>query len=171
MKKPSVGKSGGLSSTVKEIMKSIAKYKNMFVEEQKEESLFTYEVKSYLNKKTEIVKKELEENNVDVVIIGTGDRIISQSILPNNKLIKGEKIILLTNSTEYTLPSLKGWSRKEALQLFELLGIKYTINGYGYVVSQNIEVGTVVTKDMNVEIILENKILEEQVQNEGGENV
>lgn len=171
MKKPSVGKSGGLSSTVKEIMKSIAKYKNMFVEEQKEESLFTYEVKSYLNKKTEIVKKELEENNLDVVIIGTGDRIISQSILPNNKLIKREKIILLTNSTEYTLPSLKGWSRKEALQLFELLGIKYTINGYGYVVSQNIEVGTVVTKDMNVEIILENKILEEQVQNEGGENV
>jgi len=161
MKKPSVGKSGGLSSTVKEIMKSIAKYKNMFVEEEQNDNLFTYETKSYLNKKTEIVKKELEENNLDVVIVGNGDRIINQSILPNNKLIYGEKIILLTNSLEYTLPNLKGWSRKEVLQLFELLNLKYKINGYGYVVSQNIEKGTVITKDMIVEINLENKILEE----------
>lgn len=169
MKKPSVGKSGGLSSTVKEIMKSIAKYKNMFIEEKQEESLLTYEIKSYLNKKTEIVKKELEENNLDVVIIGNGDRIISQSVLPKNKLITGEKIILLTNSIEYTLPNLKGWSRKEVLQLFELLNIKYTINGYGYVIFQNIDAGTIITKNMNVEITLENRTIEEQVQ--GGENV
>lgn len=165
MKKPSVGKSGGLSSTVKDIMKSIAKYKNMFVEEEQNDNLLTYKVKSYLNKKTEIVKKELEENNLDVVIIGNGDRIISQSVLPNNELIYGEKIILLTNSVEYALPNLKGWSRKEILQLFELLGINYTINGYGYVVSQNVGAGTIINKDMIVEINLENKILEES---EGG---
>lgn len=168
MKKPSVGKSGGLSSAVKEIMKSIVKYKNMFVEDEQEENLFTYEVKSYFNKKTETVKKELEEKNLDVVIIGNGDRIINQSILPNNKLISREKIILLTNSGEYTLPNLKGWSRKEVLELFKLLGIKYTLNGYGYVVSQSIETGTIINKEMNVEITLENKIKEESKE---GENV
>ena len=168
MKKPSVGKSGGLSSAVKEIMKSIVKYKNMFVEDEQEENLFTYEVKSYFNKKTETVKKELEEKNLDVVIIGNGDRIINQSILPNNKLISREKIILLTNSGEYTLPNLKGWSRKEVLELFKLLGIKHTLNGYGYVVSQSIETGTIINKEMNVEITLENKIKEESKE---GENV
>lgn len=172
MKKPSVGKSGGLSSAVKEIMKSIVKYKNMFVEDEQEENLFTYEVKSYFNKKTETVKKELEEKNLDVVIIGNGDRIINQSILPNNKLISREKIILLTNSGEYTLPNLKGWSRKEVLELFKLLGIKYTLNGYGYVVSQSVEAGTIINKEMNVEITLENKIKEEnQEESKEGENV
>lgn len=156
MKKPTWGKSSGLYKNVKSLMQNIAKYKNMFTEVT-EKPTSTYTVKSYRSKNVDVIKNELEANGIDVIIIGDGTKIIKQSISKGTILAPGEKIILLTNDTNYKMPNLIGWSRKEVANLFDLLNINYTFEGYGYVVSQSIEPRTVITPDMNVQIILQNK--------------
>lgn len=160
MKRPSWGKSAGLYTTTKDIIQSISKYKNMFTEVT-EKNIETYKLKSYINKKTDEVKAELSNAGIDVIIIGDGDKITKQSMNKNEKITIGEKIFLTTNGKNKTLPNMIGWSRKDVVNLCSLLGIKYTITGYGYVKSQNYNPYTQISSDMNIEIVLEEKIMEE----------
>jgi penicillin-binding protein 2B len=156
MKKPTWGKSSGLYTNIKSLMENIAKYKNMFTEVTEKETT-TYTVKSYLNKNVEDVKAELEEQGIKVSIIGDGEKIIKQSIKANTVVAPGERIILLTNSSEYKMPDITGWSRKQVVYLADMLSIAYQIDGYGYVVNQSISSGEVVSKDMTLSVNLENK--------------
>ena len=153
MKLPTWGKSSGLSNAVKDIMKSIAKYKNMFSETKEEETLNTIEIKSYLNQNVKDVTTTLSNQGLNVIVLGNGEKIIKQSIV-NDYLISSEKIILLTDDSEYKMPSIIGWSRNDAIKLFNLLNISYTIDGYGYVTNQSIEKNTTITNDMNINITL-----------------
>lgn len=157
MKLPTWGKSSGLSNAVKDIMKSIAKYKNMFSETKEEETLNTIEIKSYLNQNVKDVTTTLSNQGLNVIVLGNGEKIIKQSIV-NDYLISGEKIILLTDDSEYKMPSIIGWSRNDAIKLFNLLNISYTIDGYGYVTNQSIEKNTTITNDMNINITLSSNL-------------
>lgn len=157
MKKPTWGKSNGLSVNVKELMKSIAKYKNMFTEVTNKKSLQSITVKSYMNKNKDSVKKELEKNGINVVMIGNGEKVIDQSVDSGSTLVAGDRIILLTNDTKYTMPDINSWSRNDAVNLFELLKLKYQIKGYGYVTSQSIPPGSEIAKDSKIEIELKEK--------------
>lgn len=157
MKLPTWGKSSGLSNAVKDIMKSIAKYKNMFSETKEEETLNTIEIKSYLNQNVKDVTTTLSNQGLNVIVLGNGEKIIKQSIV-NDYLISSEKIILLTDDSEYKMPSIIGWSRNDAIKLFNLLGISYTIDGYGYVTNQSIEKNTTITNDMNINITLSSNL-------------
>ena len=165
MKKPTWGKSAGLYTTTKDIIQSISKYKNMFTEVT-EKNIETYKLKSYINKQTEEVKSELSNAGIDAIIIGGGDKITKQSMNKNEKITIGEKIFLTTNGKNKTLPNMIGWSRKDVVNLCNLLGIKYNITGYGYVKSQNYNPYTQISSDMNLEIVLEEKIKEETTNEE-----
>lgn len=156
MKKPLWGKSSGLYTNVKALMQNIAKYKNMFTEVT-EKHTSTYKVKSYINKDVNTIKNELEQNGIKVSIVGDGDRIIKQSISKNTEIAPGERIILLTNGESYKMINIIGWSRKDSIKLFNMLNIKYNINGYGYVTTQSVTEGTIVTSDTQVDINLQNK--------------
>ena len=165
MKKPSWGKSAGLYTAVKEIMKSIAKYKKMD-NTTNENKLSTYKVSSYVNKKTEAVVAELQNNGIDVVVLGSGDKIIKQSIDSGTNIVMGDKIILMTNDNQIGMPNITGWSRKNAISLFNMIRMNYVVNGYGYITSQSIIPGTVVGKDSQIEVVLTDKYIETAVPQE-----
>lgn len=158
MKKPLWGKSSALYTTTKDIIQSISKYKNMFTEIT-EKHVETYKIASYINKSVSLVKEELNNNGIDVIVIGDGDKITKQSISKNTEITIGDKLILITNGKNKTLPSLNNWSRKDVVTLCNILGIEYKIDGYGYVVAQNYPSNTPITSDMKLEITLENKNL------------
>lgn len=164
MKKPTWGNSRGLYTTTKEIIQSISKYKNMFTDIT-EKKVETYKVKSYLSKDKDTVVNELREHNITPIVIGSGNKITKQSINKGTKLAQGDKIILLTNASDYTIPNLTGWSKTDVISLFKLLGVKYKFEGTGYVVSQSVAYNTPVTKDLVVTLKLENrldKVIEEK---------
>ena len=69
------------------------------------------------------VKSELEQNGIKVVVLGSGDKIVKQSILPNVQIASGERIILTTNDTLNKMIDITGWSRKEAQTLFDYLNL------------------------------------------------
>ena len=153
MKLPTWGKSKGLYTAVVDIMKSIAKYKNMFSEKQEENILEMIDISSYISQNTSDVVNYLTSKGIKCIVIGNGDKIIKQSV-NNTSLMYGEKIIFLTNDQEYKMPSIIGWSRNEAISLFKLLNLPYQINDYGYVIEQSISPETLITSDLSITVTL-----------------
>ena len=139
MKKPTWGEAAGLKNSVTEVVKNIAKYKGMFTETSVKENYSVYEMKSLLNKNIDSVTSELSSYELNVVKIGNGNKIVSQYPSANNKLISGDKVILITNDSNYTLPNFYGWSRIEAQYVLNHFNVDYEFDGYGYVTSQSVE--------------------------------
>ena len=141
IKKSSTGNSTPLSNTVKEIIKNVTKYLNIFDEEEQKQSI-NYTVENYINKKADETEKKLKENNVKYEILGNGNKIIKQYPEKDNIINTNERIILLTNDTEYEMPEIKDYSKKQTKEICNLLKLDCEYEGYGYVDTYNIKKGT-----------------------------
>lgn len=157
MKKPKYGKNTALSIASKSLMESIAKYKGMFSEVNKNVSLTKVSLESYINKSTIEIQDRLNTSGIDVILLGNGDKIINQYPSKGTTLISGDKVILMTNDSNIKMPKIIGWSRQDAVGLFKLIGMKYNIEGYGFVTSHSIKKGESINKDTTVDITLGSK--------------
>lgn len=154
-KKPNYNTSKGLSNAIKDIIKSISKYKNVKVEQKEEKK--EVKVSSYLNKNTNDVIKELEEKEISVLKLGDGDKIIKQYPSVNTEITSNDKVILVTNDSDIKMPNLKDYSRSEAKIVLDLLGLKYKFEGYGYVVDQSIDSGSKIDKNKEITLKLKSR--------------
>ena len=126
-----------ISKAVTEIIKNMNKYLNIFEDEQKETTLKNTKIDNYLNKDLNEVKNKTK--GIKKLIIGNGSKVINQYPEKDAVLDTNETLILLTNSDENKLPDLKGYSKLEAKAVCNMLNIKCTFKGYGYVNKQNIK--------------------------------
>ncbi len=157
VKRPNVGATVVVSDAVNNLMKNIAKYKNMFNSTNPNSNVTSLELKSFVNKKTEDVKKELEASNIKTIVIGNGDKVISQYPNKGETVLSYDKVFLITNGDKNIMPDLKGYSRSEIIYLMKTLGYKYEIVGYGYVTDQSIKAGDNIDKE-TVKITLTEKV-------------
>lgn len=81
--------------------------------------------------------EKLDETKLDVTVIGNGDTIVQQLPLSQKRIIKNQRIILMTNGA-MTMPDMSGWSKNDVLKVSEITGIKFTFKGEGYVVEQSL---------------------------------
>lgn len=158
MKIPKSGGSMGISTVATSLMKSIAKYKNMFSEQITTSDINEYKIESYYNKNINDIKNKLNSNNINVTVIGNGDKIINQYPLVGTSILSNDRVILVTNDKNVTMPNIIGWSKKNAIQLFKMLGLNYNVEGYGYVKQSSIKEGTTINIGDEISIILEEKI-------------
>lgn len=168
IKRPNYGNTITISEPVVDVIKNIAKYKNINTEKKEQtKEIKEYTLENYINKNKEQVVKELQEKNVKITIIGDGDTITNY--YPANKIKTNDRIILITNGQNKTIPNMSGWSKREAKYLLDTLNIKYTMTGTGYVKTQNIKENTPITPELQIEITLENK-LEKKEENKTEQN-
>ena len=157
IKQPNVGSSSTLSTSINNLMKNIAKYKNMFEEETKNNnSVTSLKLDSYINKKVTDVKKIMDENHINTTIIGNGDKIINQYPNKGETVLSYDRVFLITNGDQGKMPDLLGYSRSDAIYLMKTLGYEYKLEGYGYVTAQSIKAGELVG-DNTVKITLNEK--------------
>ncbi len=156
MKIPTWGKAAGVSNAVTDVIESIAKYENL-EERETGETSGEYEIVSYMSESVENVKSELEKNGITPIIIGDGDKIVKQYPNVGTKLISGDKAILITNSENYSMLNIIGWSKNDVISLCNLLNISYEFEGNGYVTSQSIVSGTTIAEDTNIKVTFEAK--------------
>ena len=157
IKKPNVPNSSTISESTVKLMKNIAKYRNLITEgNQIKSSVTSLTLDSYINKKTEDVKALMNQNNIQTVIIGTGDKIINQYPAKGETVLSYDKVFLITNKDEGIMPDLNGYTRSEAIYLMKTLGYEYELEGYGYVIEQSIAAGQPVG-DNKVKIKLEQR--------------
>ena len=143
VKKPNIPSSTVLSNSVVNLMKNISKYKNMFgISSQANSSVTSLVLDSYINKKVDDVKNIMNQNNIQTVIIGDGDKIINQYPKKGETILSYDKLFLITNGGQGKMPDLTGYSRSEAIYLMKTLGYKYELEGYGYVTSQSLSPGS-----------------------------
>ena len=145
-----------LKSTVKNLVRNVGTYLNIY-SKKTEDEIETFTIESYINKPVEDIKVKIEKANLKAIVIGNGNKIIKQ--YPNEKTVLNtkNKVFLLTNSSEYEMIDIKGWSRNDVLTYCNMIGLNVTFEGYGYVKSYSIEKGTKINPGDSLEVVLESK--------------
>lgn len=114
---------------------------------------------SYANVMPDFVEKPaqdaiayLEENGDAYSLIGSGERVVQQFPRQEMQVDETQRVLLLTNGA-MTLPDLTGWSRNDLYRLAELTGIALTVEGEGFVTSQNMSAGSFI--ETGTEIVVQ----------------
>jgi len=162
IEKPKTGSSSALSTLVKEVVINITKNFNINPSDH-DESKDSLTITSYQNKKVNDVKSFLEENYLNVIVLGDGDKIIKQYPESGSLVYKNDKVFLLTNSTNLLMPDLTDFSYKEVVNILNLMNVNYNLEGYGYVYEQSIEANNKIPIESDILIKLRQKYLEENI--------
>ena len=151
-KKPSHNQNYALSDSIKDLTKNIAKYYDIYDNEENSSTAITKRMNNYINKNVENVVQELNSLGFNPTIIGTGNTIIKQYPSKGTISLSNNRVILVTNNDEKRMPSIIGWSRMDVIRLCNILKIDYKINGNGYVVKQSIKEGDIVNGLLEVSL-------------------
>lgn len=103
-------------------------------------------------KKTEALQ-QLKKAGWMVMIAGEGETVKATIPSPNTPLIRGATVVLLGGEIK-TLPDFSGLSLREAVTLLEALGLPYVLDGEGFVIRQQPQAGTTLSKDRPVVVTL-----------------
>lgn len=144
-----------IAKVVKSIVESIAKYKNLDQLVVEADKTKIVDLKNYINSDTNSSVKELQELGINVITIGSGNRIIDQFPNKDSKIVKENKVFLKTNSLNIIMPDMTNWSASDANSYCNLVGMTCNTSGYGKVISQSIEANEPISKDTIVELTLE----------------
>lgn len=163
IQKPAYGALVALSTAVKEVVNNVAKYLNMNGATATNSTVEIEQVKSYISKDVNTVTAELQSKNIKTVTIGAGNEIIYQYPSSGSNVLSYDKIILITNDQNITMPDFTGWSKKEAKAILDIIKVKYEMTGTGYITSQDIPPGTPITGETIIKLNLSDKYNLEEV--------
>lgn len=82
-------------------------------------------------------KKQLQQRSFPIGVLGSGGKVLQQLPKAGSVIPAAQQIYLLTDTKPGNVPSLKGLSLRDALEMCSLLQVVCTVEGRGYVVSQN----------------------------------
>ncbi len=141
--KKSASGSYPLINSVQTTVQNVSKYLNIF-KATGAEIIENTTAENYLNKEVKVIEPKLKEQKINYIIIGSGNKIIDQ--YPNKGYLLGQndKLILITNGTDYKLPDLSNYSKTTVRAICNLLSLDCTYDGYGYAYSQSIPINTVI---------------------------
>lgn len=141
-----------LPKLVNPIIKDIANYKGIYIDESKNENIINFEMPNLLNKSINYAQSYFEALTKKIIIIGEGTKIINQYPLYNTSIDSLDKVYLVTDSDDYSFPNIKNWSLKDVKTLCNILDVKLEYEGTGYVVSYDI------TNNKKISVVFSNNI-------------
>ena len=98
--------------------------------------------------------EKLEKQGLKVEVVGSGDKIKRQSQKPGAKVIKGERVILVTDKG-LTMPDFSGWSQADIVNFGQMVGLKIKITGSGYGAKQSVDPGQDLSSVKSLEVNLQ----------------
>ena len=140
-----------IAPAIKDVVVNTSKYLNIVVDDSKST---TYEIGNYVNKEVNNVSSEITGSGMKLFVLGSGKKVIRQYPLADSKLYNGSVVVLLTDTYDKKMPNLVGLSYKDAVNILKLMEVKYNVNGNGYVVSQSVKEGEIVSDDVTVNLEL-----------------
>lgn len=109
---------------------------------------------NYISHEIVTTVEELKGKKLNAYVLGNGKYVINQYPLKNTKVHEESKVFLVSNSKDYVMEDVIGWSLNEVMTYANLLGIELVTSGYGYVTSQSIEVGTLINEGVSLSVTL-----------------
>ncbi len=159
IKQPKKNGSTIMAREVKSLIQNIATYRNTFNNDKNLNVAHSYTLEDYRGKNTNEIQKQLESNDLNVVLIGSGETIIDQYPKKEIMVLDNDYVFLVTNSLEIKMPDFKSWARKDVMTFCELVNLNYDIEGYGYVIEQSIAANEVLKESDYLYIKLKDKEL------------
>ena len=169
LKRPYKNSVKPLTDIIKSVVTNVSKYYNIYDAVEASIESTSYTLDNYYNKKVDTVKEKLEKHGIEVILIGDGDTIINQ--YPNKGITtsKSNKVFLLTNYKNITIPNFKDWSKKDVNTYLKLANIPYTESGMGYLTNQSLK-NVVYEEGMVLELEFTEKYKEiEKIEEENSE--
>ncbi len=134
-----------IAPAIKDVIVNTAKYLGL---DDKQYDVSKIVTEDYANKITTKVREELTNDGINVIILGTGNKIVNQYPTKNTTVYNGGNVYLLTNNYQNTAIDFKNLSYKEAKAVLDLMGVKYKLEGTGFVAEQSIKSGDKIDKEI-----------------------
>lgn len=149
-----VGGTSDIANVVSNVVEEVAKTMNLTEAINDVDETKIISLSSYISNQIDVTVEELKNKGLNPIVIGKGRYVTNQYPLSSTSALLGTKIFLLSNDTNYELPNVIGWSTNEIVSFCNLIGLKYTLNGYGNVVSVNMKIGEKIDLNSILEINL-----------------
>lgn len=110
----------------------------------------TFVLDNYTNQSVDYVKQTLTNHQLTPLFIGDGNTILDQYPKSKTEVSSKSRIFLQTNGTNITMPSMEGWSRKEAEAFASMANIKIKFEGIGMIYEQSVSKGTKLKQNQEI---------------------
>ncbi|MDD1502700.1 penicillin-binding protein [Lysinibacillus sp. CNPSo 3705] len=131
-----------VSKVFNPVMLNSLKYLNVNTEDVKH--VDETKIQDYTGKSADAIQVELANDGLKPVIVGSGGKIIDQYPKGPQKLVKGNFVFLKTEG-DITLPDFTNWSLRNVLAFKTMANLEMDIVGEGFVASQSLTAGTVIS--------------------------
>ena len=111
------------------------------------------EVPALSGKKVSQAKQEAQNSGFDVYIVGSGKKVLRQSLPYQTKTSLNSKLFLYTGGT-IKMPNMQGWSKAEVEEFSKVIGIPINISGNGNVSKQSLSVGSKIKANTKLNVNL-----------------
>ncbi len=148
------GPSSNLADITTVAIEEIASYAKITDEEINHVVSSKITLDNYISDKVSDVVVDLGNLSLLPVVIGDGTYVTNQYPLKNSTVFSSDKVFIKSNSENIVMPDITGYSASDVKTLANLMGIKYQIEGYGYVNGQSIAAGSVVVKTDTLSVTL-----------------
>lgn len=144
----------GVSKAFKPIMENTLKYLNVGDKNSKDKSDVKYsKVPDVQGQETQKAQDKVNSKSLDPIVIGSGDKVVKQSVSPDKEVLPNSKVLLLTDG-DITMPDITGWTKEEVIAFETLTQTKVTTKGSGFVSNQSVNKGQKIDKKDKVEVSL-----------------
>src|SRR5699024_3567026 len=129
--------SAPVSFIFKNVMENSLRYLDIEPDKEHENETKEISISDLNTNNIKKAKKKLEEQGLNVIVIGLGDKVVAANVAEGEKLLPNDRVLLLSDKA--TMPDITGWTLRDVFQLGKLLELDVHINGNGYDVSQSID--------------------------------
>ena len=105
-----------------------------------------------MNQSVTYAKSQLSKAGLSPIVIGDGTSVIGQYPDAKTTITNSTRVMFATNGAKITMPSMVGWSRKEAEAFGSLAGVNITVSGAGTIYKQNVEKGTTLKSKQTIKV-------------------
>ncbi|WP_288528934.1 penicillin-binding transpeptidase domain-containing protein [uncultured Secundilactobacillus sp.] len=98
-------------------------------------------------------QSKLTKQGFQVTVLGNGSTVRQQSPTNGQLMLTGQRVMLVT-AGPIQMPDVTGWSKSDVLRLGQLLGMKVSFDGSGYVAKQSIAADKTVSDNSHLKVTL-----------------
>lgn len=149
-----VSSSADIMNVVSSTIKEIAKVMGIGSLAKEAEVSKVVAINNYISRSVSWALEDINKQKLVPIVIGEGGYVIQQYPNAGTTTLESAKVFLLTNNTTIKMPDVTGWSTNDLIRFCNLIGLSYKMNGYGRVVSTNIETGAIIDLNVVLEINL-----------------
>lgn len=138
------------SHFVKTMTRAAISQLNKQPEKKVKTSLYTLD--NYTNQSTAFAKEMLTSHSLTPIIIGDGKTVVDQYPSAKTDVTGNSRVFIQTNGTKITMPSMVGWSRKEAEAFASMANIHIEYKGVGIIYKQSVSKGKTLKQNQKVTV-------------------